>query len=95
MRKGRTQNYLKKYELKPNMKVFRFMKYGKEYRSELFKAPYFWIGLILILLGIILGQLKIIGWVNQMFLLLAGFFFIFGMKQRILGRIEERHFKNK
>lgn len=77
------------------MKIFRFFRYRREYWQELVRAPYFWLSVVLLILGIVLGQLKLVNWIIQLILLIAGFFLLFGMKQRILGRLEERHFKGK
>lgn len=77
------------------MGFLKFAKYGKEYRSELFRTPYFWVGAGLIILGGALGFSGLINVTIQMVLMILGFVFIIATKQRILGRLEERHFKKK
>ncbi|PIN86873.1 hypothetical protein COV19_02605 [Candidatus Woesearchaeota archaeon CG10_big_fil_rev_8_21_14_0_10_44_13] len=75
--------------------MFKFMAYRKEYFKELVRMPYFWMGIVLIILAEILISFKLISFIIWLVIFLAGFISIISCKYRIIGRLEERHFKNK
>lgn len=66
------------------------MKHKKEYQKELFRAPTFWIGAGLIILGVIFSLLKF-NLLLYLFLLIVGLFLVFTTKSRAMGRLDEHH----
>ena len=66
------------------------MKYTKEYQKDLFRAPTFWLGVVLFSLGVIFSFLEVSLW-SYLPLMIVGLFLIFTTKYRIMGRLDERH----
>jgi hypothetical protein len=68
----------------------KYLKHTREYQKELFKMPTFWIGVVLLVSGMILVGL------NQHITITSpliglGFIFTIASKYRVMGRIEERY----
>jgi len=64
-------------------------------QGRVIQISLFLVEAVLIIAGIVLDQLEIISLNAGIILIVISLFFIFGIKQRIPGRPEERHFKNK
>lgn len=68
----------------------KYIKHAKEYRKELFKMKSFWIGLLLVAVGFILGGLHQNPFIATT-VFTVGFVFMISAKYRIIGRLEEKY----